>query len=64
MSASIVGEKVKRSTFALVLASGLVIVLRKQIASLLKQLNGTVVRTEHRNDDGDVAHERPVSPSL
>jgi len=55
---------VKRSAFALVLVTGLVVLLRRPVASVLNQLRATVVRTEHRRDDGSAAREGPESPSL
>jgi len=61
---SIVGEKVKRSALALVVAAGLVVLLRNPVATVIKQLRGTVVRTEHRSEDGGLAHAGPEPPSL
>lgn len=54
----------KRSAVALVVAAGLVVLLRKPVASVVNQLSGTVVRTEHRSEDGSLAHAGPESPSL
>jgi hypothetical protein len=64
ISGSIAGEMMKRSAFALVLVTGLVVLLRKPAAGVLNQLRATVVRTEHRTDDRGVAHEGLVSPPL
>jgi hypothetical protein len=55
---------VKRSAVVLVLATGLVVFLRKPATRVLNQMRGTMVRTEHRSDEGSVAHEGPESPSL
>jgi hypothetical protein len=54
----------KRSALMLVLAAGVLVLLRKPLGSLINQLGGTVVRTEHRSDDGSVAHEAYVTPSV